>query len=87
MSMLNMCRRRGSAPVARERLQVLLAHERSVLGRSDLLVLLREVIIEAIARHVTLERDQVQVRMNKGGAVSTLKIDVEIPGKELQATG
>jgi cell division topological specificity factor len=31
-----------SAPVARERLQILLAHERGLLGQPDLLVMLRE---------------------------------------------
>lgn len=38
-------KRRGSAPVARERLQILLAHERSVLGQSNLITVLREEIL------------------------------------------
>ena len=33
--------RDASAPVARERLQILLAHERGLLGQPDLLVTLR----------------------------------------------
>ncbi len=37
--------RRGSAPIARERLQVLLSHERVACGRPDLLSILREEII------------------------------------------
>ena len=37
-------RRRSTAAVARERLQVLLAHERPLLARPDLLVTLREDI-------------------------------------------
>jgi cell division topological specificity factor len=42
MSMFRLFRRPGSAPVARERLQILLAHERGVRGQSDLLTILRE---------------------------------------------
>ena len=68
-----------SAPVARERLQILLAHERSALGRSNLIAVLKEEIIAAISRHVELEPDRVQVKMDRGAAVSTLEIEVEIP--------
>jgi cell division topological specificity factor len=79
MNLFNLLRRRGSAPVARERLQVLLAYERSNRGHSDLLAVLREEIVAVIARHVTVDRDNVMVRMDRGNTVSTLEIDIEIP--------
>ena len=79
MSMFNLFRRRGSAPVARDRLQILLAHERAARGQSDLLAILREEIMAVIAKHVTVERDNVLVRLDRGVTVSTLEIDVEIP--------
>jgi cell division topological specificity factor len=79
MNLFNLLRRRGSAPVARERLQVLLAYERASRGHSDLLAVLREEIVAVIARHVTVERDNVMVRMDRGDTVSTLEIDIEIP--------
>ena len=47
--------RTASAPVARERLQILLAHERKLRGQPDLLELLREEILAVVARHVELE--------------------------------
>jgi cell division topological specificity factor len=72
-------RRGGSAPVARERLQILLAHERSVVGQSNLITVLREEILAAISRHVAVEPDKVQVKMDRGAAISTLEIEVEIP--------
>ena len=81
MNLLNLLRRRGSAPVARERLQILLAYERSNRGYSDLLAVLREEIVAVIARHVTVDRDNVMVRMDRGDTVSTLEIDIEIPHK------
>ena len=79
MNVLNFFRRRGSAPVARERLQILLSHERAARGQRDLLALLREEILAAIAKHVTVESENVHVRMDRGDTVSTLEIDVEIP--------
>ncbi len=79
MSWSLLFKRRNSAPVARERLQILLAHERSALGRSNLISLLREEILSAISRHVKVEPDKVQVKMDRGDAVSMLEIEVEIP--------
>jgi cell division topological specificity factor len=79
MSMFGLFGRRGSAPVARERLQILLAYERGSRGQSDLLAILREEILAVIERHVPVERDNVQIKMDRGDTVSMLEIDVEIP--------
>ena len=79
MSMFRLFRRPGSAPVARERLQILLAHERGARGQSDLLAILREEILAVIEKHVPIERDNVQIKMDRGDTVSLLEIDIEIP--------
>jgi cell division topological specificity factor len=71
--------RRGSAPVARERLQILLAHERAARGQPDLLGVLREEILAVISRHISFEPDKVQIKMDRGKSVSTLEVDIEIP--------
>jgi cell division topological specificity factor len=70
---------RGTALVARERLQVLLAHEQIARGQTDLLAVLREEIVAVIARHVLFEPDKIQIKMDRGKSVSTLEIDIEIP--------
>ncbi len=80
MSLLDLFRRRESAPVARERLQVLLAHERVMVGGSDLISILQEEILAVIAKHVTVDRDRVQIKLDRGDPISTLEIDVEVPG-------
>jgi cell division topological specificity factor len=80
MNLLNFFRRRDSAPVARERLQILLAHERSIVGgQSDLVAILREEIMAVIAKHIAVGDDQVQIKMDRGDSVSTLEVDIEIP--------
>ena len=72
--------KRGSAPVARDRLQILLAHERTAgEGQSELIARLREEILDVIARHVPIDRDKVQIKLDRGAAVSTLEIDIEVP--------
>jgi len=72
-------RRNASAPVARERLQILLAHERGLRGQPDLLGLLRTEILAVVSRHIVLDPDKVIVRMERGKQVSTLEVDIEVP--------
>lgn len=78
MSIFRLFRKQKSAPMARERLQVLLAHERASVG-SDLVAVLREEILAVIARHVQVDGDKVQVKMDRDEHVSILEIEVEIP--------
>jgi cell division topological specificity factor len=79
MSVLALFRHQRSAPVARERLQILLSYDRAGRSKPDLLAILREEILAAISRHVSIDKDKLQVRMDRGAAVSTLGVDVEIP--------
>jgi cell division topological specificity factor len=71
----------GSAPEARERLQILLSHERKVIGGDDLLSSLREDILAAVAKRVPCDRDAVKVRLDRGAPMSILEIEVEIGGE------
>ena len=86
MSLFGLFKNRRSAPVARERLQILLAHERTSRGQPDLLAILHEEILAVIAKHVSVERDNVQVTMDRGDKVSTLEIDVAVPNSVGVAT-
>ena len=79
MSVLSFFSRPRSAPVARERLQLLLAHERTAShGRPDLLELLRAEILEVIAKHVAVDTEKVKVTLDREKGISTLEIDIEI---------
>jgi cell division topological specificity factor len=81
MSLFSLFQRRqsSSAPAARERLQILLQHERAEIGQADLVQVLREEIIAVIAKHVAIDRDKVGVKMDRGASVSTLAVDIELP--------
>ncbi len=81
MNLLALFRRQPSAPIARERLQVLLAHERTQSGGSELLSVLREEILAVIAKHIKIDRDKVKVKLDGDGDISTLEIDVEMPAR------
>ncbi len=72
--------KRTSAPVARERLQILLAHERvSGSNHFQLVTVLQEEILAVIAKHMQIDRDKVVVKLDRGTDVSMLEIDIEMP--------
>ena len=80
MNLLKLFTRTNSAPVARERLQVLLAHERAAVGGdSDLVARLRDEILRVISKHMSIDDDKVSIKMERGATVSTLAVDIEIP--------
>ena len=83
MSVFGLFSRKKTANVARERLQILLAHERIGGGSSDLLAKLREEVLAAIAKHIDVDPSRVNVSMKKEDDVSIIEIDVEVPDEEL----
>ena len=87
MNLLKVFQARGTAPVARERLQILLAHERVALGPQDLLARLRDDLIATILRHVEIDPAKVMVKLDSDAAISTLEIDIEIPREKIVGDG
>ena len=79
MNFFGLFKRGGSAPVARDRLQILLAYERTGRGFPDLLFVLREELLATIKRHVEINPEGITVQMERGDKVSTLELEIEIP--------
>jgi cell division topological specificity factor len=78
MSLLNFFGRRRSASVARERLQILLAHERNSECNSGLVAALHKDVLQAVSKHLSIDPDKVSVKMHREEAMSLLEIDIEI---------
>jgi len=72
----------ATAPQAKERLQIVLAHERISRKGEDFLPKLQREIVELVARHVSIDPERVNVSLERGGDLSTLAIAVELPGPE-----
>lgn len=79
MNLFRLFTRPRSAPAARERLQLLLAHERSSSGDMDLVAKLRDEILRAISKHMEFDPEKVTVTMERGDHISTLAVDIELP--------
>ncbi len=83
MSLFDWFRPRSTAPVARERLKMVLAHERVGNTHSQLIAVLQEEILAVIAKHMQIDRDKVNVKLDTGDEVNTLEIDIEMPASKL----
>jgi len=73
-------REAASASTARDRLQILLAHERNGRSSPEFLPLLQRDIMEAIERHMKIGKDNVDIRIERGEDLSTLEINIDLPG-------
>jgi cell division topological specificity factor len=85
MSIFSYLRKRGqSASVAKERLQIIISHERAQRSTPDYLPKLQEEILEVIAKYVPINREQVVVnldRLNDNSAV--LELNITMPEETL----
>ena len=81
MSLLGLFRRqpRASAETARERLQILLAHERAGLNGAEFLPQMQRELIEVIRKYVQVDDDRVQVSLDNDGNISVLEVNIELP--------
>ena len=85
MTLLSFFRRTqsvSSAQTAKERLQILLAHERQDRSGPDYLPLLQKEILEVIKKYIQVPGEKVEVKLQRGAEMSTLEIDIELPGAQ-----
>lgn len=72
-----------SAQTAKERLQIMLAHEKAGNSTSpDFLPMLQRDILEVVRRHLEIGMDDVEVKMERSDDLSSLEINIELPGTE-----
>jgi cell division topological specificity factor len=76
---------KASAATAKERLQIVVAHERSRRGEEDFLPKLRKEILEVIAKYVKIDMDDVSVSLDQSdSSCSILELNVTLPSLEEQ---
>lgn len=68
-----------SANIAKERLKVIVAHERRARNAPDYLPALQNDILAVIRKYVDIEHDQLQIDLNDNGNCSILEVNVNLP--------
>lgn len=85
MSIFNYLRRRNpTAAVAKERLQIIISHERSQRNTPDYLPKLQEEILAVIAKYVNISREQVSVNLERMGDNAVLELNITMPDQALE---
>lgn len=72
-----------TAKVAKDRLQVLIAHERSDRNGPDFLPMLRQDILDVIKKYVDVGEDSVSVNLGQQDACDVLELNITLPEDEV----
>lgn len=73
-----------SASLAKERLQVVVAHQRDQRRKEpDYLPQLQKEIIDVISKYVQIDRDQVMVNLESSEDCSILELNVTLPDSQM----
>ena len=84
MSILDSLRARKKAPtasIAKERLQIIVAHERGQREEPDYLPALQKELVEVIRKYVKIDQEQVQVALENQGSCSILELNITLPDR------
>ena len=72
--------KKKTASVAKERLQIILAHERSGRGtRVDWLPQLQRELVAVISKYVTIKPEDIKVHLERQDSLEVLEVKIELP--------
>ena len=77
--------RKGSAAVAKERLQILVAHDRAERDRPSYLPKLQREILEVIRKYVDVDSNAISVNYEQEDTREILELNIVLPEAEQRA--
>ena len=69
----------NSASLAKERLQILVAHEKTSRNQPSYLPALQQEIMEVIRKYVNVNQDAITVHFDQEGNQETLELNIVLP--------
>ncbi len=79
--------KRTSASIAKERLKIVLAHERAGNRAPDFLPILQKELLAVVGRYVDVSEEMIRVTLGSSGDTSLLEINIEIDGAKPKPGG
>tara|TARA_R110002073_G_scaffold143071_5_gene295039 strand:+ start:730 stop:1008 length:279 start_codon:yes stop_codon:yes gene_type:complete len=81
MSLLDYFRstKRKSASIAKERLQILVAHERSYRNQPSYLPQLQQELLDVVRKYVNVDQDAISVNFEQDENQETLELNIVLP--------
>ncbi|GAB3732313.1 cell division topological specificity factor MinE [Luteimonas pelagia] len=74
--------KKNTASIAKDRLRIIIAQERTTHGGPDYLPLLRRELLEVIRKYVSVDAEAVKVDLVKDGEHDVLDISVALPDSD-----
>lgn len=71
-----------TASVAKERLQIIVAHQRGQRGQPDYMPMLERELLEVIRRYVEVDRDAISINLDRDADCSVLELNVTLPNQD-----
>ena len=84
MSIFDFLKVRKKAPtasIAKERLQIIVAHERGQRDEPDYLPALQKELVAVISKYVKIDHEHVQVALENQGSCSILELNITLPDR------
>jgi len=72
-------KKKPTASVARERLKIILAHERSGRDSPDYLPQLQEELVAVISKYVKIDPKDIKVHLERQDTLEVLEVKIEMP--------
>ena len=74
--------KKSTASVAKERLQIILAHERSGRSRADYLPALQRELLAVISKYVSVTQEDIKVNLERTDNLDVLQVKIELGGRQ-----
>ena len=72
-------KKKPSAVVAKERLSIILAHERAQRSGKDVISALKEELIAVICKYTSVDKEALKVTLDRRDSIDVLTVDVVLP--------
>ncbi|OED49671.1 cell division topological specificity factor MinE [Endozoicomonas sp. (ex Bugula neritina AB1)] len=69
----------GSAATAKERLQIIVSHERMSRASQDMLPAMQKDILEVIRKYIEVAKEDISIKLDRDGDCSVLEVNVQLP--------
>lgn len=71
--------KKKTASVAKERLQIILAHERTGRTKADYLPALQRELVAVISKYVSINPEDIKVNLERQDDLEVLEVKIELP--------
>ena len=77
----NQTQKKDTAIIAKERLQIIVAHQRG--KKTDYLPLLQKELLAVISKYVNIDESQINFEVEKQEECSVLELNITLPGEKV----